>query len=53
MTNRDRCYNIFDLREVTKRRLADGIFEYVALLFGIAPTGMLASPGSRQLLLRC
>ena len=29
MTNLDRCYNIFDLREVAKRRLPRGIFEYV------------------------
>ena len=29
MTNLDRCYNIFDLREVAKRRLPKGIFEYV------------------------
>ena len=29
MTNLDRCYNIFDLREVAKSRLPKGIFEYV------------------------
>ena len=29
MTDLDRCYNIFDLREVAKRRLPKGIFEYV------------------------
>ncbi|MGZ5671356.1 MAG: alpha-hydroxy acid oxidase [Burkholderiales bacterium] len=29
MTNLDRCYNIFDLREAAKRRLPKGIFEYV------------------------
>ena len=29
MTNLDRCYNIFDLREVAQRRLPKGIFEYV------------------------
>jgi isopentenyl diphosphate isomerase/L-lactate dehydrogenase-like FMN-dependent dehydrogenase len=29
MTNLDRCYNIFDLREAAQRRLPRGIFEYV------------------------
>jgi (S)-mandelate dehydrogenase len=29
MTSLDQCYNIFDLREVAKRRLPRGIFEYV------------------------
>ena len=29
MTNLDRCYNIFDLREAAQRRLPKGIFEYV------------------------
>ncbi|MPZ45022.1 MAG: hypothetical protein GEV05_16815 [Betaproteobacteria bacterium] len=29
MTNLDRCYNIFDLREAAMRRLPRGIFEYV------------------------
>jgi len=29
MTNLDRCYNIFDLREAALRRLPKGIFEYV------------------------
>ena len=29
MTDLDRCYNIFDLREVAQRRLPKGIFEYV------------------------
>lgn len=29
MTRLDQCYNIFDLREVAKRRLPKGIFEYV------------------------
>ena len=29
MTSLDRCYNIFDLREVAQRRLPKGIFEYV------------------------
>ena len=29
MTNLNRCYNIFDLREVAQRRLPKGIFEYV------------------------
>ncbi len=29
MSNLDQCYNIFDLREVAKRRLPKGIFEYV------------------------
>ena len=29
MTNLNRCYNIFDLREVARRRLPKGIFEYV------------------------
>ena len=29
MTNLDRCYNIFDLRDAAKRRLPKGIFEYV------------------------
>src|SRR3970040_1108324 len=29
MTKLDRCYNIFDLREAAKRRLPQGIFEYV------------------------
>jgi (S)-mandelate dehydrogenase len=29
MTSLDHCYNIFDLREVAKRRLPKGIFEYV------------------------
>jgi isopentenyl diphosphate isomerase/L-lactate dehydrogenase-like FMN-dependent dehydrogenase len=29
MANLDRCYNIFDLREVARRRLPRGIFEYV------------------------
>jgi len=29
MTNLDRCYNIFDLREAAQARLPKGIFEYV------------------------
>jgi isopentenyl diphosphate isomerase/L-lactate dehydrogenase-like FMN-dependent dehydrogenase len=29
MTNLDRCFNIFDLREAAQRRLPRGIFEYV------------------------
>ena len=29
MANLDHCYNVFDMREVTKRRLPKGIFEYV------------------------
>ena len=29
MTNLDRCYNIFDLREVAKRRLPKGVFEFI------------------------
>jgi len=29
MTNLDRCYNIFDLREVAKRRLPKGLFEFI------------------------
>ena len=29
MTNLDRCYNIFDLREIAKSCLPKGIFEYV------------------------
>ena len=29
MTNLDRCFNIFDLRDAAKRRLPKGIFEYV------------------------
>src|SRR4026209_1268300 len=29
MTSLDRCYNIFDLRELAQRRLPRGIFEYV------------------------
>ena len=29
MTDLDRCYNIFDLREAAQRRLPKGIFEYV------------------------
>ena len=29
MTNLNRCYNIFDLREAAQRRLPKGIFEYV------------------------
>ena len=29
MTNLDRCFNIFDLREAAQRRLPKGIFEYV------------------------
>src|ERR1044072_9512572 len=29
MTNLDRCYNIFDLREAAQRRLPKGIFEYI------------------------
>jgi len=29
MASLDRCYNIFDLREVAQRRLPKGIFEYV------------------------
>jgi (S)-mandelate dehydrogenase len=29
MSRLDRCYNIADLREVTKRRLPKGVFEYV------------------------
>ena len=29
MTNLDRCYNIFDLRDAAQRRLPKGIFEYV------------------------
>lgn len=29
MTSLDHCYNIFDLREVAKRHLPKGIFEYV------------------------
>ncbi len=29
MTSLDHCYNIFDLREVAKRRLPKGVFEYV------------------------
>ena len=29
MTNLNRCYNSFDLREVAQRRLPKGIFEYV------------------------
>jgi isopentenyl diphosphate isomerase/L-lactate dehydrogenase-like FMN-dependent dehydrogenase len=29
MTNLDRCYNVFDLREAAQRRLPKGIFEYV------------------------
>ncbi len=40
MTTFDRCYNIFDLREVAKRRLPKGIFEYVD--FGTADQVSLA-----------
>src|SRR5687768_18550960 len=29
MTNLDRCFNIFDLREAAQRSLPKGIFEYV------------------------
>ena len=29
MTNLDHCYNISDLREIAKRRLPKGVFEYV------------------------
>ncbi len=29
MTNLDRCYNIFDLREAAQHRLPRGVFEYV------------------------
>src|SRR5512147_1582909 len=29
MTNLDKCYNIFDLRDAAQRRLPKGIFEYV------------------------